>query len=175
MIQINKIEKTNRNTVVNPETVSIFEKDAFNVNAFIPSEEYRFTKDKVALGKKLFYENSFSDSKTRSCSSCHNPEKAFTDGLKTNHSLTGSNLSRNTPTLTYASLQNAQFWDMRQLDLEKQSMDVIQNKDEMHGNISNGIQILNRDKEYQNLFKKALYSMLTILSAGNKLASVWVK
>jgi cytochrome c peroxidase len=33
----------------------------------------------------------------------------------------------------YASLQNAQFWDMRQPDLEKQSLDGIQNKDEMHG------------------------------------------
>lgn len=153
--KINKIEKTNRNTVVNPDAASIFDKDAFNVNAFIPSKEYSYTKEKAELGKKLFYENSFSDSKTRSCSSCHNPEKAFTDGLKTNQSLTGSNLSRNTPTLTYASLQNAQFWDMRQLDLEKQSLDVIQNKDEMHGNISNGIQILNKDKEYQKLFKKA--------------------
>lgn len=153
--QINKIENTNRNNVVNPNAATIFEKEAFDVNAFIPSEEYVYTKEKAELGKKLFYENSFSDSNTRSCSSCHNPEKAFTDGLKTNQSLTGSNLSRNTPTLTYASLQNAQFWDMRQLDLEKQSLDVIQNKDEMHGNVSNAIQVLNKDAAYQKLFKKA--------------------
>jgi len=153
--KINKIENTNRNNVVNPNAVTIFEKEAFDVNAFIPSEEYVYTKEKAELGKKLFYENSFSDSNTRSCSSCHNPEKAFTDGLKTNQSLTGSNLSRNTPTLTYASLQNAQFWDMRQLDLEKQSLDVIQNKDEMHGNVSNAIQVLNKDAAYQKLFKKA--------------------
>lgn len=153
--KINKIENTNRNNVVNPKAVSIFEKEAFNVNAFIPSKEYSFTEEKAELGKKLFYENSFSDSKTRNCSSCHNPEKAFTDGLKTNSSLNGRQLSRNTPTLTYASLQNAQFWDMRQLDLEKQSMDVIQNKDEMHGNVSNAIKILEKDAEYKKLFKKA--------------------
>ena len=153
--KINKIEKTNRNSVVNPNTATIFEKDAFNVNAFIPSEEYRYTEEKAMLGKKLFYENSFSNNQTRNCSSCHNPEKAFTDGLKTNQSLNGGQLSRNTPTLTYASLQNAQFWDMRQLDLEKQSLDVIQNKDEMHGNVSNAIQIISKDKEYQKLFKKA--------------------
>lgn len=153
--KINKIEKTNRNSVINPNASTIFEKDAFNVNAFIPSEEYQYSKEKAELGEKLFYENSFSDSKTRSCSSCHNPEKAFTDGLKTNQSLSGGHLSRNTPTLTYASLQNAQFWDMRQLDLEKQSLDVIHNKDEMHGNVANAIQILNKDVEYQKLFKKA--------------------
>ncbi|TDE49852.1 cytochrome-c peroxidase [Flavobacterium sp. GT3P67] len=153
--KINAIKNTNRNSVINPNTATIFEKEAFNVNAFIPSEEYRYTEEKAALGQQLFYENSFSDSKTRSCSSCHNPEKAFTDGLKTNQSLNGGHLSRNTPTLTYASLQNAQFWDMRQLDLEKQSLDVIQNKDEMHGNVSNAIQTLNKDKKYQKLFKKA--------------------
>ncbi|MBF4472089.1 cytochrome-c peroxidase [Flavobacterium sp. HJJ] len=153
--KINKIEKTSRNTVVNPYSATIFEKDAFDVNAFIPSKEYQYSKEKAELGKKLFYETSFSNNKTRSCSSCHIPEKAFTDGLKTNQSLKGGNLSRNTPTLTYASLQNAQFWDMRQLDLEKQSLDVITNKDEMHGNVANAIQILNKDKEYQKLFKKA--------------------
>ncbi|REG97911.1 cytochrome-c peroxidase [Flavobacterium aquicola] len=151
----NKIEKTSRNNVVNPYAATIFEKNAFDVNAFIPSKEYQYSKEKAELGQKLFYENSFSDSKTRSCSSCHIPEKAFTDGLKTNQSLNGGNLSRNTPTLAYASLQNAQFWDMRQLDLEKQSLDVIQNKDEMHGNVANAIQILNKDREYQKLFKKA--------------------
>ncbi|MBD0725273.1 cytochrome-c peroxidase [Flavobacterium sp. L1I52] len=153
--KINKIEKSNRNSVVNPEATSIFDKKAFNVNAFIPSEEYQFSTEKAELGKQLFYDNSLSNSNTRSCSSCHNPEKAFTDGLKTNQSLSGNLLSRNTPTLTYASLQNAQFWDMRQLDLEKQSLDVIQNKDEMHGSISKAIVVLNSDKKYQQLFKNA--------------------
>ncbi|KQB40758.1 Cytochrome-c peroxidase [Flavobacterium daejeonense] len=153
--KINKIEKSNRNSVVNPEATSIFDKKAFNVNAFIPSEEYQFSTEKAELGKHLFYDNSLSNSNTRSCSSCHNPEKAFTDGLKTNQSLSGNLLSRNTPTLTYASLQNAQFWDMRQLDLEKQSLDVIQNKDEMHGSISKAIIVLNTNKKYQQLFKNA--------------------
>ncbi|KDN53827.1 cytochrome-c peroxidase [Flavobacterium seoulense] len=153
--KINKIENTNKNSVVNPNATTIFDKEAFNVNAFIPSEEYQYSKDKAELGKQLFYENSLSDNNNRNCSSCHNPEKAFTDGLKTNQSLSGGNLSRNTPTLTYASLQNAQFWDMRQLDLEKQSLDVIQNKDEMHGNVANAIEVLNKDAAYQKLFKKA--------------------
>ena len=153
--KINAIKNTSRTMAIHPNATTIFDKEAFNVNAFIPSEEYKYTEDKAALGEKLFYDSSFSDSKTRSCSSCHNPEKAFTDGLKTNQSLTGKQLNRNTPTLRYASLQNAQFWDMRQLDLEKQSVDVIQNKDEMHGSVSNAIKALNKDKKYQKLFEKA--------------------
>lgn len=80
---------------------------------------------------------------------------AFTDGLKTNLSLNGSQLLRNTPTLTYAGLQNAQFWDMRQTDLEKQSLDVIQNKDEMHGNIRDNIKNISSNPSYQKLIQKA--------------------
>ena len=119
------------------------------------SDEYNFTKEKAFLGEKLFYDKGLSKNNDRSCASCHHPEKAFTDGLKTNVSLTGSNLARNTPTLTYASLQNAQFWDMRQLDLEKQSVDVIQNKDEMHGSMENIHAKIQLDNEYVKLFKKA--------------------
>lgn len=134
---------------------TLFDKDAFDVDAFVLSSEYNFTKDKAKLGEKLFYDNSLSNHNDRSCSTCHNPEKAFTDGLKTNVSLTGSNLARNTPTLTYASLQNAQFWDMRQLDLEKQSVDVIQNKDEMHGSMDEIHAKILLNTEYIRLFKKA--------------------
>ncbi|KQX15694.1 cytochrome-c peroxidase [Flavobacterium sp. Root420] len=134
---------------------TLFDKNAFDVNAFVLSNEYNFTPEKAALGEKLFYDKSLSKNNDRSCATCHHPEKAFTDGLKTNVSLTGSNLTRNTPTLTYASLQNAQFWDMRQIDLEKQSVDVIQNKDEMHGSMENIHAKILLDKDYIKLFKKA--------------------
>lgn len=153
--KINQIKNTIKNNVVNPSASTVFDKKAFNVNAFIPSEEYRYSEDKAVLGEKLFYENSFSNDQKRNCASCHIPSKGFTDGLKTNQSLKGGFLSRNTPMLTYASLQNAQFWDLRQLDLEKQSLDVIQNKEEMHGNVANAIQVLNKDQEYLRLFNKA--------------------
>jgi cytochrome c peroxidase len=149
---IKNVKKTN---VLKPEIETLFDKDAFDVNAFVLSKEYNFSAGKAKLGEKLFYDTSLSKNNDRSCASCHHPEKAFTDGLKTNVSLTGSNLARNTPTLTYASLQNAQFWDMRQLDLEKQSVDVIQNKDEMHGSMDDIHAKILLNNEYINLFKKA--------------------
>lgn len=149
------IKNVKKSSPLKPTIETLFDKDAFDVNAFVLSEEYNFSKDKSVLGEKLFYDKSLSKNNDRSCASCHHPEKAFTDGLKTNLSLTGSNLARNTPTLTYASLQNAQFWDMRQLDLEKQSVDVIQNKDEMHGSMDNIHAKILLDEEYIKLFKKA--------------------
>lgn len=149
------IKNVKKSSPLKPTIETLFDKDAFDVNAFVLSDEYNFSKDKAALGEKLFYDKSLSKNNDRSCASCHHPEKAFTDGLKTNVSLTGSNLARNTPTLTYASLQNAQFWDMRQLDLEKQSVDVIQNKDEMHGSMENIHAKILVDNDYIKLFKKA--------------------
>ena len=149
------IKNVKKSSPLNPAIETLFDKNAFDVNAFVLSDEYNFTKEKSILGEKLFYDKGLSKNNDRSCASCHHPEKAFTDGLKTNVSLTGSNLARNTPTLTYASLQNAQFWDMRQLDLEKQSVDVIQNKDEMHGSMENIHAKIQLDNEYVKLFKKA--------------------
>ena len=149
------INDVKKNSPLKPTIETLFDKDAFDVNAFVLSKEYNFTNEKAVLGEKLFYDKSLSKNNDRSCATCHHPEKAFTDGLKTNVSLTGSNLARNTPTLTYASLQNAQFWDMRQLDLEKQSVDVIQNKDEMHGSMDNIHAKILVNKEYIKLFKKA--------------------
>ena len=149
------ISMVKKNSPLKPDAETLFDKDAFDVNGFVVSEKYNFSKDKSDLGEKLFYDKSLSQNNDRSCATCHHPEKAFTDGLKTNVSLTGSNLARNTPTLTYASLQNAQFWDMRQLDLEKQSVDVIQNKDEMHGSMENIHAKILLDNDYIKLFKKA--------------------
>ena len=149
------IKIVNKNSPLKPTVATLFDKDAFDVNGFVLSEDYNFTSEKANLGEKLFYDKSLSKNNDRSCATCHHPEKAFTDGLKTNVSLTGGNLVRNTPTLTYASLQNAQFWDMRQLDLEKQSVDVIQNKDEMHGSMENIHAKILLDKDYIKLFKKA--------------------
>jgi cytochrome c peroxidase len=153
--QDNTIKNVAKTNAINPDAKTLFEKNTFNVNAFIPSQEYAYSRAKADLGKKLFYDSSLSKDGRRNCATCHNPELAFTDGQKTNRSLNGISLPRNTPTLTYASLQNAQFWDMRQPDLEKQSLDVIQNKDEMHGNLKDNLTRIQGDSAYKKLIKNA--------------------
>lgn len=150
-----KIPAVERNRPLKATAATLFDENAFDVNGFVASNEYRYSDEKAILGEKLFYDKSLSKDGNRSCASCHNPEKAFTDGLKTNVSLKGKKLNRNTPTLTYASFQNAQFWDMRQLDLEKQSVDVIENKDEMHGSLVAIHSKVSSDREYIQLFQKA--------------------
>ncbi|MGQ3060211.1 cytochrome c peroxidase [Flavobacterium sp.] len=149
------IPYVNRTNALRANAVTLFDENAFDVDAFIPSPEYEFSKEKAALGEKLFYDTMLSGDNTRSCASCHSPEKAFTDGIKTSTSLSGSSLRRNTPTLTYASLQHGQFWDLRQPDLEKQSMDVVSNADEMHGSMANIAKKVAGSEEYKKLFVSA--------------------
>ncbi|MCW4470130.1 c-type cytochrome [Flavobacterium sp. MFBS3-15] len=149
------IPYVNRTNALRTNAETLFSDNAFDVDAFTPSPEYKFTKEKALLGEKLFYDTMLSGDNTRSCASCHRPEKAFSDGLKTNTGLSGNNLKRNTPTLTYASLQHGQFWDLRQPDLEKQSVDVVSNADEMHGSMANIAKKVAASEEYKKLFLSA--------------------
>lgn len=111
---------------------------------------------KIALGKKLFYDNILSVSKKRNCATCHNPALYFTDGLIKNTVLEANKpLQRNTPTLLNAALQTAMFYDLRSPSLEHQANDVISNKDEMHGDFDQAIRALSIDTSYLKLFGNA--------------------
>src|SRR5262245_1784517 len=53
------------------------------------------TAEKVALGARLFADRRLSGGGERSCASCHEPERAFTDGRRTARALSGASLRRN--------------------------------------------------------------------------------
>jgi cytochrome c peroxidase len=141
------------------KAATLFDKDAFNINHFINNPEAMPTAQKIALGKDLFYSNQVSGS-VRTCANCHNPKLAFTDGLPKSAALVaGQFVKRNAPTLLYAGLQNAQFYDMRSPTLENQAMDVIANKDEMHASVEDAAKRLEKDPIYVVRFKKAFPTM----------------
>jgi len=80
------------NRLLNQDAKTLFDTNAFNVNAYSPDMSSFATTQKIALGKKLFYDPMLSGNGKRSCASCHQPGRAFTDGLvKTSNSdLVGS-------------------------------------------------------------------------------------
>lgn len=144
------------NRLLSQDAKTLFDSGAFNVNAFAPGPAYYTTPEKVALGKRLFYDAGISGSGTRSCASCHQPDKAFTDGMAKNFSLQGKTpLERNTPTLVNAALQSNLFYDMRALTLEDQVHDVIQNKAEMDGSLKKTVTRLRQNKRYRDMFAAA--------------------
>jgi cytochrome c peroxidase len=88
-------------------------------------------KGDTSLGRRLFFEKGLSGSRTRSCATCHQPDKYFTDGMVKNISLEGGLLPRNTPGLLYSCYQYSQFWDGRVKSLEEQIVTVMHSKQEM--------------------------------------------
>lgn len=97
----------------------------------IPAEN-PMTPEKIALGEMLFMDARFSSTQQVSCSTCHLPEKAFTDSpLKVSegiHQLTGT---RNAPTVINSVYFETLFWDGRSPSLEDQALHPFVNPVEM--------------------------------------------
>jgi cytochrome c peroxidase len=105
----------------------------YNPDAFSPYADAASTPQKIALGKKLFYETSLSRSKNMSCATCHQPDKAFADSKKTSVAQIHDNaIGRNSPSILYAAFQRSFFYDLRAQDLENQIESVFKNPKEFN-------------------------------------------
>ena len=91
------------------------------------------TAERIALGKKLFFETRLSINNTQSCASCHRLDDGFAgvDNLATSPGAEGQLGSRNSPTVLNAGWQTSQFWDGRADDLVEQAKGPILNPIEM--------------------------------------------
>ncbi|MBL0937563.1 MAG: cytochrome-c peroxidase [Gemmatimonadaceae bacterium] len=137
------------------EAASLFDSTAFDAMAFAPVGAREATAPQVALGRQLFRDTRLSGDGTRACSSCHVPERAFTDGRVTNTARGGSPLARNTPTVINSGLQWGSFADLRTTYLEDQVTDVVENVDEMHGSLAQVATVLARDSVLTSQFRAA--------------------
>jgi cytochrome c peroxidase len=135
---------------------SFYDATTFNMNAFKPSHSPNISPEIAALGKDLFFDVSLSESGTMNCASCHQPEKAFTDGMRFSKDNEGNFVQRNSPTLLYSGIQRAQFYDARVDNLENQVLDVINNEKEFHANTDMIIERLEQSEVYKKRFE-ALY------------------
>jgi cytochrome c peroxidase len=66
----------------------------------------------IQFGKKLFFDPRLSVNKSVSCATCHDPKKAFSDGLPVSKSLDPTKpLTRNSPSLLNAAHERWYGWD----------------------------------------------------------------
>jgi cytochrome c peroxidase len=84
----------------------------------------------VELGRSLFFDAGFSANGQISCATCHQPDKAFTDGKATAEGL--AKTAMNAPTLVNAAGGAWFFWNGRADSLEAQAMGPVENPKE-HG------------------------------------------
>jgi len=151
-----KIHVIRYNRLLNQDAKTLFDTGAFNVNAYAPDHSSFISDKKIALGKKLFSDPILSGTGKRSCQSCHQPARVFTDGLVKNTIIDQKGLlERNTPTLINAALQPALFYDLRVNSLEDQSLSVVQSSREMHGSMILSVKRLWKDTIYRQQFLDA--------------------
>src|SRR5215469_4122717 len=124
--------------------------------AAIPADNPQ-SPEKIALGEKLFFDGRLSADGTVACSTCHDPERAFTDGRPLSVGIKGRVGQRNAPTILNALYNKTQFWDGRVKTLEEQAALPIVNPIEMgQPNIQAAVSAIAAIDEYKQAFQQVL-------------------
>ena len=115
------------------------------------------TREKIALGRKMFYDRRLSHTDTISCAICHVPEMGFAHNeLATAVGTEGRSVPRNSPSLLNTALLSRLFHDAREHSLENQVWGPLLSHNEM-ANPSPGYLInkIRNIPDYENLFEEA--------------------
>ena len=143
-------KKTNFNSVVFLEYPEYWPKPIYNFSK-TPLE-----KDKIELGRKLFYDPILSLDGTISCSSCHLSYTAFTHvDHSVSHGIGDSIGTRNSPVLINLAWNKSFMWDGAINNIEVQALAPVEHPGEMGETILNVINKLQVSKNYPQLFYKA--------------------
>lgn len=113
------------------------------------------TREKVELGKMLFFEPRLSASAIISCNTCHNLGMGGDDNLETSIGHGWQKGPRNAPTVLNAVFNEAQFWDGRAEDLKAQAKGPVQAGVEMASTPERVVTVLKSIPEYVDHFKTA--------------------
>jgi len=114
------------------------------------------TQEGIKLGRKLFFDPIVSRDSSLSCSSCHQPDKSFTDGLATSPGVDKINGRRSAMSLLDIGFQNrGLFWDGRSPSLEIQAFLPVEDPVEMHFQWPGVVERLKRHRDYPMEFRKA--------------------
>jgi len=112
-------------------------------------------RDKIELGKMLFFDPRLSASGLISCSTCHNLALGGVDVQETSTGHAWQKGPRNAPTVLNAVFNVAQFWDGRAKDLAEQATGPVQAGVEMNNTPDGVLATLNSLPRYVKLFREA--------------------
>ncbi len=145
---------------------------SFEVWSYYVPKDNALDSGKVELGRQLFFDKRLSADGSLSCASCHDPERAFTDGKRVAEGIGGRTGSRNSPTLLNAMFNSGQFWDGRVETLEAQAKLPLINPDEMGDQSFEQIVVkLKAIPEYTKQFQQVFNGPVTIDAVAKAIAS----
>ncbi|MNY16761.1 Cytochrome c551 peroxidase precursor [compost metagenome] len=101
----------------------------------------------------MFFDKRLSQNNSISCASCHQPDKAFTDGLPKSIGVDGRVAMRNAPSLLNSAYSSAYMYDAEIKTLELQALVPIQDHLEMASSMKEVLEKLRKDPHYRKLAK----------------------
>ena len=102
------------------------------LDLFLPApEDNPLTTERIELGRRLFSDRRLSRDGSIACVSCHDPERAFSDGRAVAEGVLGRKGRRNSPALINRGYGRSFFWDGRIATLEEQVLKPIEDPNEM--------------------------------------------
>ncbi len=113
------------------------------------------TAEKIALGKRLFFDPILSKDSTISCSSCHLQEYAFADNKIVSPGVVGKLGTRNSMSLANVAYADFLLREGGVPNLEMQVLAPIHDPNEMDFNIVSVVERMSADSSYINLSKAA--------------------
>ena len=131
------------------------------------------TREKIALGRKLFFDRRLSLNDTFSCAICHVPEQGYTNNeMATAVGLEGRSVRRNSPTIYNVGYYERLFHDGREENLEQQVWQPLLAHNEM-ANPSIGAVLgkIRRLPDYDGRFEAVFGRGPTMETVGDALAS----
>ncbi len=133
----------------------------FNLPKGWPPAKYNFsnkhyTKEKILIGRLLFYDPLLSKNNTISCASCHSPYNAFAHSDHAlSHGIYDSIGTRNAPALFNLAWQASFMWDGSIQKLDDQAVIPITHPKEMGAEMNGVLDKLNNQPMYRKLFASA--------------------
>ena len=150
---------------------------------FIIPKDNPMTKDKIELGRALYFDVRLSHNNTIACATCHAPNMAFCDNQPVSLGIHRQQGSLSSPTVINRAFTEEQFWDGRAFSLEEQAVSPLVNPLEMgnpnHDYLINKLKnidgyatwfkrVFNRDIHIDDLAKALAAFQRTIVSGNSR-------
>ena len=131
------------------------------------------TSEKIALGRKLFFDARLSTNGAQSCGSCHKPSEAFTQNDRSAPTgASGRPLRRNAPTVINSAFKARLMLDGEAPSLEAQVLTPLFAADEMgNPNIKDFVARIAAFPDYRRRFEAAFDQPASMATIGKAIAS----
>lgn len=140
-------------------------------NALIPKDN-ALTPERIALGRKLFFDKRLSADGTVSCATCHDTTRGLTDQRPTSEGIGKQLGKRNAPTVANVALLHVLFLDGRSPTLDHQAIQPILNPVEMGmPDETAALKNIKDDAEYRKMFQAAYGRDVNFADVGRAIAA----